>query len=1049
MNQIFHGHDDDDDLGGFDDGLYGGDDGLVDIPLHNLPGADYGVGNKLVNNAPSSSNNNTNKTLDASSALAIRRSRLLTLVPQCAEIIEKYSSWGMSLEEAWTLYEQGGEEEKKLKAVAVPPKNISASAKPNNAMVLFDSQTDLDLALELSKEIASAQKPPKNNSTPKPPVVDYDQLDPQTALELAIELSKAEHTDYDSDATEDFKEVTKEVLILSKQDAENANKKRKREVILLESQDTIVMPTKSNAKPNKSTTPKSNRWTVVDLSEGEDNSGYRTPTSNSSWSIAPSPVERSAVKGKSALPSSSSSMASNAKKLSAIPEDKLVDLCEDDYWLDSGPTKAKNTNTSTSIGLFQLDKVDYPVRKKARRNSSVASRDDEIDLTNSDPYAFEDNDFVQDSGSKHHSTPSNQIKSNTSIDSVYNRMRDAKARSRQSILQTLPPSHEVSRVMENYVITEVSVDASLMLYVDTRERKKNNTYRDFFKSIEGYVSSRTSAGSAEVSLTVGDFLLAFTDSTDEHQWVANMAIERKCINDIVSRSAEAGEGPHFRQERNLRFSGLKYSCFLIEGDINQTNRTKPLTSQGYEQQNLQRLDVIQDSADLLAYICGIVCRNFGKYRVKVLHTIVAMETSNLLAALTVVAADELERIHANNSKSLKLPTLSSFQKYWHGKPRNSRQEKFTNDLDGIGIGSDTVHRIERRFGDADGLLSAYDLCPSKISKQLLLSDITLSACNICEEAQEKDECVGRAELQKDSLQVAQHVLMESNNGYDLFISNDSPRIEREVNMVLSQSMFDYMDQMTGFPSNVKSTVVSESEVSHGSYPWCELSIIGGLGALQDIMPGTKRYSAPIYFVSIPGFDVIEALAKAFDEIFINQESCKGKDFELKLARLAWDKVKNKMAFMLKNKFHNAVTEKRYPQMVVIIDNLGRGSGLIGACGRLKNVFAAKVHASDSFREEAVARSSSSSSSSSLNNDDESIHTVKLDKNRHPMSVAAARYLTSQLSWIVNLTVAIAQLELDYQILHSTVACPTKEIISMFLVEYPKQALLLFGEELST
>ena len=86
----------------------------------------------------------------------------------------------------------------------------------------------------------------------------------------------------------------------------------------------------------------------------------------------------------------------------------------------------------------------------------------------------------------------------------------------------------LNRKIQSDIICEpIQLDkVNLVLLVDRRERKKNNTYRTFFKTIETYLNDRSDIGSDEATLTVGDFMLVYTDKDDpEKSWVAGFGIK--------------------------------------------------------------------------------------------------------------------------------------------------------------------------------------------------------------------------------------------------------------------------------------------------------------------------------------------------------------------------------------------------------------------------------------------------------------------------------------------------------------------------------------------
>jgi hypothetical protein len=268
------------------------------------------------------------------------------------------------------------------------------------------------------------------------------------------------------------------------------------------------------------------------------------------------------------------------------------------------------------------------------------------------------------------------------------------------------------------------------------------------------------------------------------KWLAGLVIERKSLADIITGSATAsgvsaitgskksasvlqardgesdcdadandvdggagglesfGDARHFRQERNLRFSGLPATAMLIEGRLTKCVHLQPLTRSSDPEKDLKHADVIDSPESLLRYMCACICRNVPPlHRVFVLHTEQFCHTSLLLAAFTAVlndlqqsghllGTDSHSRSHSYNDSrgsvavssptptnsasvansqasrlllpsissnisdtSRSLPLLSSFNSHWHHSAYTKRQRQLIAKLTSAGVRCFTAHSL--------------------------------------------------------------------------------------------------------------------------------------------------------------------------------------------------------------------------------------------------------------------------------------------------------------------------------------------------------------------
>lgn len=198
-----------------------------------------------------------------------------------------------------------------------------------------------------------------------------------------------------------------------------------------------------------------------------------------------------------------------------------------------------------------------------------------------------------------------------------------------------------------------------------------------------------------------------------------LLIERKCLTDIIRRSADASgysrDGPHFRQERCLRYSALMttrdpshprmHSFLLLEGDLSAftADQLKPRVGSD-EERDLARPDVIaQGYHDVLATFAGVVARNVGS---RVHHRVLVLQTTHessahMLAALAIVAAHDA----ADRDTSGYVP-FKAFNNDMRWQAFEREMTDLRQTLAQNGIDASFSRLIERRFGSLEALRDA-------------------------------------------------------------------------------------------------------------------------------------------------------------------------------------------------------------------------------------------------------------------------------------------------------------------------------------------------------
>ena len=188
--------------------------------------------------------------------------------------------------------------------------------------------------------------------------------------------------------------------------------------------------------------------------------------------------------------------------------------------------------------------------------------------------------------------------------------------------------------------TNESHNVEFELLVDTSERLQEKTYRELFEAIRHTLSQYLSNCSAESQrLQYGDYQCVARSLHDHHQYCLDFIVERKTIQDIVSRSNDTRcvqrlAGPHFRQATALQYCGLSFPFFLIEGDVNRADAVRPALVDYVGQISVDR---IESSHELLTFLAQMLNRSWSKHRIFLLQTWHPRSTSLFLTCMAYFA----------------------------------------------------------------------------------------------------------------------------------------------------------------------------------------------------------------------------------------------------------------------------------------------------------------------------------------------------------------------------------------------------------------------------
>jgi hypothetical protein len=223
------------------------------------------------------------------------------------------------------------------------------------------------------------------------------------------------------------------------------------------------------------------------------------------------------------------------------------------------------------------------------------------------------------------------------------------------------------------------------LLVDTRERKDQHKYREFFHRIRGEVQKRCAnrSDAREWMLPLADFMVVL-DSRDDGpvspiknttikrnhasqeqvglSLVYSALIERKALTDLIQSSSESMTARHYTQERRLRYSGVAVPVFMVEGVYSAGANIKPFQHGAIRaneppegEPTYWQADVVQDYHDVINYFAHVIARNVGaEYVVFVMQTNQEVYTSLFLSAMVTCA-----NAHLRLQQQVQLSTASS------------------------------------------------------------------------------------------------------------------------------------------------------------------------------------------------------------------------------------------------------------------------------------------------------------------------------------------------------------------------------------------------------
>lgn len=616
--------------------------------------------------------------------------------------------------------------------------------------------------------------------------------------------------------------------------------------------------------------------------------------------------------------------------------------------------------------------------------------------------------------------------------------------------------------MEHYNLTIIPHKPNIVLLLDTRERESQTFFREFYFKLKKRLGERLESCTnrdgeedqeeevvREKCLPLGDIAIAVEDE-HKNMWISDCVIERKTLNDIVTRSTGESKGngvtvsktgPHMKQEKFLRQSGLRQVFMLLEGDINTTASARgPL--KGYNgDEDLENPDVIEDKDALLRYLAGIIGRNYSPDRkVHFLQTQNNAYTILLLTAITVVVDRQLKagRYLGNNTNVLS--SWDSFSSHSNKSKRgkSGREAIFRKILQDGQIHEEMIELLVRRFGDRDSLVYAFKTCYTNhplesecpnIRCALLMSDLSVGGSQLhCKYLSSDCFITDPMAIKVESIKVW-HLVKALCSTYfnfpEYFSSSPLRSVHdlqalhvgiKETTVKMSHDMSDLSPKrFEHFPKEYKVQYDDEIILSFSSmsvFPCMRITTAEACG-------GVERKSLCTNVILVSGEDLVEALVQATTAQQLRhlngQEQGGHKSVsECEIVIQALD--------IIKLKFPLYFGDKQPQQLIVIFEKFinFRNTNSV-AMGKLKKLV-----------------TMDSSGNLSLSGEESMISWAK----DTPLSLNAARVVSANSDWLVQLVLAVASVELGWQCIYTANEAETEMYIKSIVIEAHRQSLLI-------
>ena len=336
--------------------------------------------------------------------------------------------------------------------------------------------------------------------------------------------------------------------------------------------------------------------------------------------------------------------------------------------------------------------------------------------------------------------------------------------------------------------------------------------------------------------------------------------------------------------------------------------------------------------------------------------------------------------------------------------RRASEEQLAKRLQVNRVSPEMTTRVLRRFGSEETLMGAYRACKGRHQQQELLADLSSAACN----SMATKDSLKAADLREDNQRIWRSMMREGLGEEERKETGAEAgrgvqcATRRYVAVSMCERMKEVLEQhqveagalFLGMDVNL-----TLADAQDNMYPWCEITT-------RRLSPSfLTSSSSSSFIVLLTGQQVLEALAASFDALqgSVRAREGGGDSLDLLVVQEAVKRVEEGFSSHFKSRLRGQQQLERSPQVVLLLENLGNGCGVHGACGRLKKLHAEKLKE----RSQGGAGGGEAGAGG-----------ITLGGGGRDISFEAACFLTSQLHPLLNLFFAFLFLERGFHLLHT-------------------------------
>lgn len=446
---------------------------------------------------------------------------------------------------------------------------------------------------------------------------------------------------------------------------------------------------------------------------------------------------------------------------------------------------------------------------------------------------------------------------------------------------------------------------------------------------------------------------------------------------------------------------------LVEGEFWTAHAMKARVSSHQGNKDLERPDAMSDdnkTADLMRYISGIICRNFGKNIVYPVITPSTASSTLLFVVITDVIKNHMISYDQNR------PTYAKLKFHLeNAKKITERRKEFLKSLKDLICSEDAIGRVSRRFSDMNSLLSAYSICKTEKNASMLLSDLSYGGSNMDSPKFQFDLNPNEIlDLKQSSESIWAQVQQEGKRNNRIVISKSSSSSSALFATLPNRKTvalaFNGMQKVVDNQFDKVSIIPKEDE---STISWATV-----------VTSSDERSSTPLVIIVLSGVEIVELWAKAFD--MLEDPATK----EIDVVRVAFQLIESNFSSDLNDAIDD--TKSEGGQIVILIDNLGTGSGVKGAVGKLQ-----RFHSMSTRQQPGAAPSPAATQ-------------ICMGEDREHFSMNASQYITMKASYMVHCFTTIGVFEHQYQIIPTSGGDELSNYISILIQEHNRLSLLTFS-----